>query len=413
MRGIFHLRSTILLSWLAAAMLAAGGCSSAGDAGTSSAGEAPLSEQKPVLHADTLDGEEPGEVDALAAQAQRDVSDFLELRRQAAERQTGAPDADDEASDTASGPARNAIVWNEPPGDSRRARREPASGHVSEPPITQSPLFRDPAESLDVADTPGEGEDPAAPQSAASGAGDPLDLLLVRVRQHLNSQAAYSDQPLRELLGIAAMVLVDPELRLNPQAFPDLSETERELLAKLQGFFAKLGENLDGSVEAEEVIVNAVLDLQKSLVQEPELTLPAAAMCWRVGGYGDCQPFERNAFLAHSEQQVILYLEIDGFTSELNKMNQWLTEISQQLEIINDSDGIPVWSEPWQKAVDVTSHRRHDFFTTQIITLPKALSVGRYHLKIRVRDERSGAEAEESITFEMVADPKLAAKVPR
>jgi len=41
------------------------------------------------------------------------------------------------------------------------------------------------------------------------------------------------------------------------------------------------------------------------------------------------------------------------------------------------------------------------------------LSVGRYHLKIQVRDETSGAESEESIGFEMVADPKLAASVPR
>ena len=34
-------------------------------------------------------------------------------------------------------------------------------------------------------------------------------------------------------------------------------------------------------------------------------------------------------------------------------------------------------------------------------------------LKIRARDERSGAEAEVTIDFEMVADRKLAAKVPR
>ena len=46
-------------------------------------------------------------------------------------------------------------------------------------------------------------------------------------------------------------------------------------------------------------------------------------------------------------------------------------------------------------------------------TLPKALSVGRYHLKIRARDERSRAEAETSIPFEMVADEKLAASVPK
>jgi hypothetical protein len=35
--------------------------------------------------------------------------------------------------------------------------------------------------------------------------------------------------------------------------------------------------------------------------------------------------------------------------------------------------------------------------------------VGRYQLKVRVRDEKSAAEAETSIPFEMVADPKMAA----
>jgi hypothetical protein len=34
--------------------------------------------------------------------------------------------------------------------------------------------------------------------------------------------------------------------------------------------------------------------------------------------------------------------------------------------------------------------------------------VGRYHLKVRIRDEKSGAEAEGSIPFEMVADPRMA-----
>jgi hypothetical protein len=44
-----------------------------------------------------------------------------------------------------------------------------------------------------------------------------------------------------------------------------------------------------------------------------------------------------------------------------------------------------------------------------VITLPKALSVGKYTLKVRLRDEKSGAETEGSLPFEMVADPKLAA----
>ena len=37
----------------------------------------------------------------------------------------------------------------------------------------------------------------------------------------------------------------------------------------------------------------------------------------------------------------------------------------------------------------------------------RQLSVGRYQLKISVRDEKSRAEAEASLEFEMVADPSL------
>ncbi|MDY7107486.1 MAG: hypothetical protein SYC29_02510 [Planctomycetota bacterium] len=389
---------------------------------TSDAGSATLSDEPPVLNAERSAVEEdaPIGVETLAERAERDVEDFLELRREAARRQARTQDPADEpqSADGSEESAPERIVWNEPPTPPQGTPADSDRPKVEKPPVRQSPLFRDPAEALEIDRPAGEqdvGDQEAEADSAEPAkaiAGDPLDVLLVKVRRHLNRRAAYSDQPLRELLGMAAMVMVDPELRLNPEAFPDLSETERRLLGRLQGFFADLGETLDGSIEAEEAIINAVLSLQESLVEEPQLQLPAAALCWRVGGFGDYQPFERNTFLAHGEQQVILYLEIDGFASEMNKMNQWLTEISQQLEIINDSDGIPVWSEPWQKAVDVTSHRRRDFFTTQIITLPKALSVGKYHFKIRVRDNKSGAEAEESITFEMVADPKLAVKVP-
>ena len=155
------------------------------------------------------------------------------------------------------------------------------------------------------------------------------------------------------------------------------------------------------------------MELEKSIIDEPELLIPDAVLCWRVGGFGDYDAFESQRFLAHAERQVILYLEIDGFISELNANEQWVTELSQLIEIRSDRDDIPVWSDPWQKAVDVTNQQRHDFFTTQIITLPRALSVGRYHLKVRVRDDRSGAETETSIPFEMVADPRLAAEVPK
>ncbi len=99
---------------------------------------------------------------------------------------------------------------------------------------------------------------------------------------------------------------------------------------------------------------------------------------------------------------------MEDFTSELNEKSQWVTELSQQLVIYSDRDGIPVWREDWQAGVDASKNRRDDFFIVQLITLPQRLSVGRYQLKLHIRDEKSGAEAETALEFEMVADPRMA-----
>jgi hypothetical protein len=58
--------------------------------------------------------------------------------------------------------------------------------------------------------------------------------------------------------------------------------------------------------------------------------------------------------------------------------------------------------------VDRSRTRRDDFFIVQVITPGERLAVGRYQLKVRLRDEKSGAEAESAVGFEMVADPALA-----
>lgn len=240
---------------------------------------------------------------------------------------------------------------------------------------------------------------------------DRLRKLMVDLSRELYANGAYSDTPLRELLVIASMSLVDPERRLEPAAVPDLTDKERELLGHLQNFFAELGRGLDSQADPEAAIVEAVAKLRNALVEQPTLKLPTAALCTRVGGFGEYTTFSHYRFLAHSEQKVIVYLEIEDFTSEVNSKGEYVTELAQQLVIYSDRDGIPVWKQDWQSAVDVTKNRRTDFFTVQVVTLPKALSVGKYQLKVHVRDEKSKAEAETTIPFEMVADAKLAVSV--
>jgi hypothetical protein len=339
----------------------------------------------------------------LASIAARDVDQLLALRSGAARGAVSAADAS--APSGASSPP-SEIVWNDSAaGAPRRTESSPIP-----------PLARDTAKPKPPAPPPAKAaeDEPAIEPDRAPAAPtvDDLQLQLVNVRRLLYQRSLDSDRPLRELVAIAAMALVDPGLALPPGADRDLSDGDVETLERLHEFFSELGTALQSSESVEDSIARAAAELRKALAHEPELTLPAAALCWRVQGFGAFDPFDVNRFLAHAEQQVILYLEIDGFVSEENERKQWVTEVSQQLEIYSVHDRMPVWSEPWQKAVDATAKIRRDFFTIQRITLPEALSVGSYALKIRVRDERSGAEAEKSIPFEMVADPKLAARVP-
>jgi len=400
---------------LAAALaIAAGGCESASKTGD----DRPATLARPMDRVD-----EPGAADAAAqervAQAQRDVDQYLRQR----EGTNAAPAWTDDGAlapggggggtvanaDTPRGPGRR-VIFNDRPGDpslagNSEASRPEADGDGADSP----PLFRDSSR------TPNVGEFKAEGTAAAEAELRPhrLRQLMVDLRRELYIEGAHSDQPLRQLLPIAAMSMIDPEAAINPDAVPDLTAKERELLGALQTFFRSLGTRLESGTDVEEAIAAGVRELRAAVIREPQLQLPALALCYRVDGYGKYERFSANRFLAHSSQQVIVYVEVDDFTSEVNDAGEWVTQLSQQVTIYSDRDGIPVWrSGDMQTAVDRARNQRHDFFLLQIITLPQALSVGKYQLKVRVRDETSGAEAESAVEFEMVADPKLAAKVP-
>jgi hypothetical protein len=240
---------------------------------------------------------------------------------------------------------------------------------------------------------------------------DPLGRLIVELSAELYRRGAYSDMPLRELLLIAATTMVTPDRALVPDALPGLTPREREIVGLMQDFFRQLGEDLAERGDPE-VLVGAIDKLSQALHTQPQLVLPEAALCSRVGGFGDYDEFPVNddgryRFLAQDGQQAVVYVEVEDFTSERNKKGEWVTELSQQLVIFSDRDGIPVWREDWQLGTDVSKNRREDFFIVQVITLPPQLSVGLYQFKIHVRDKRSGAEAEVTVEFEMVADSRM------
>ena len=357
-----------------------------------------------------------GSASNMAAQAQRDSEWLLDhntpsepprRKRSAGRNPVGEVRWHQPSTDPDEGP------WAPPQMAATPDRRQQASRPASAPtPLPPRDLSASPA----PPPTTQPATDPTTPPQVRvgkRGKGWPNDAssreLLAALSRELYRDATFSKAPLRQLLMISAISLVTPDRELSAEALPGLSNREQDMVAAFQEFFLDLGRRLDNARHPEAVIEDALASLQRSLTQERQLELPVVALCSRIGGFGEYAEFDRYAFMAHTRQQVIVYVEVDGFTSELNEQGVWVTELSQQLVIYSDRDGIPVWREDWQTAVDKTNQKRHDYFQRQIVTLPKALSVGLYQLKVRLRDEQSGSEAEVAIPFEMVVDPRLAA----
>ena len=318
-------------------------------------------------------------------QVEEDAQAFLEYQR------TGTVPSARTTSDASDPGAMPVIEWN----------RQDATTNESIVESTEAPTIQESA-SLVVSE-----ERLPTPVDTGDDTSNDLQRSMIDFARVLYTDSTWSDQPMKELLVLASMSMLDPDRALDPDAIPDLTEEERELLTAMQAWFTLVGRELDSDSDPWKVLTAASDQLQKRLKRIPDLKLPAVALCTRVGGFGDYDEWNDLAdddaynFIAHQGQPVIIYAEMEGFQSKLNDRDLWETITSQHLTIYSDRDGIPVWNEDWQTAADRSQNQRRDYFTVQKLTLPSGLSVGKYRLKLRVRDEKSGAEVERNIPFTM------------
>lgn len=365
--------------------------------------------------------------DQIAAQFERDQKAFLDMRRQREGQAGGASDPAVTHPTTIRGPRTqppgSRVVFNEPAGGP--ASPSNAAASVTQQPATGSSSTGDPASAAAGGWNPNNpfGRPSGTNDTASAGAvqdfsaGDGtieerLRTAMVSLRRELSQHASYDESPLRHYLVMAALSLVDPEREINPDALYDLSSQERDLLRAYQSFFKKLGAEL-ASHGSDAALVALLDELKMAITDQGPLKIARAELCTSVEGFGRYETFDKYAFLAGTPQPVVIYTEIEEFTSVQNQKGEWVTDLWQELVIYNTHDNLPIWHQEWRAAPDISARRRTDFFISYVVTLPERLTVGQYTLKVRVRDEKSGLIAEAGIPFSIVADPKLAARVPR
>jgi hypothetical protein len=148
--------------------------------------------------------------------------------------------------------------------------------------------------------------------------------------------------------------------------------------------------------------IRPIVEMADRMRSRSDLAIPTATLCREVKGFGSYTPLDSTRFAAGVAHKVIVYCEVDNFSSQLNDKNLWETRLAHELVLYTES-GLPVWEDKQPEVPDTCRNRRRDFFIGKLVQLPANLNMGRYVLKVSVVDKQSNRVAETSIPISVVA----------
>lgn len=211
-------------------------------------------------------------------------------------------------------------------------------------------------------------------------------------------------------------VALSPIEALEPGILADLESPENRIGSKLapedrQALITARDNILANPGNANDSLVKALA----KLAPPANLKIARAVLCTRVSGFGHYDPFPSTTFLHSRPIRAIVYVEIEGFTtrparegdpvqsgSSLSELVS--VDLSQSLSLYQDPGGLLSWHRPARPVIETSRNKRRDFYIIQQIELPSGLSIGRYNLKVTVKDRTSASEAETILPITIVAD---------
>jgi hypothetical protein len=231
------------------------------------------------------------------------------------------------------------------------------------------------------------------------------DQLAQELASILHELASTSDDPGSVALALATMETILPDGNVEGLDEGVLSESERASLEAMRSFLQSMSS--EGSIASPAQVAQELKRIQNELNNWAGLTIQRAALCTRVDGYGRYDTFPSYRFVAGYAQPAIVYVELDRFAQREvtgpDGQPRYETELSQKLELYHVADDLNTWNTPVETVTDVTRNRLRDFYLINQITLPSNLGVGRYHIKVIMRDRIGERVAETIIPIEIVS----------
>lgn len=225
----------------------------------------------------------------------------------------------------------------------------------------------------------------------------------------LRERAEVSGEPFEDLVRLAALELAaDGVGTAGGGSAARLSGMERATLNAWREMLARASDALGGSEGDAQALIEAVRESADAMEGLGGLRILRTELCSRVEGYGRYATLGPSALVAGRRHRMIVYVEVAGFTRRQGAGDDGESghrvQLAQELALYHAADGLLAWRQPAQQIDDFSRNVRRDFFVVQMIELPETLSVGSYRLKVTMRDVATGAEAEEILPIDVVAD---------
>ncbi len=135
-------------------------------------------------------------------------------------------------------------------------------------------------------------------------------------------------------------------------------------------------------------------EAENHLANMSTLDVRNLAFCEEVKSFGNYTPVKSISF--KPGQRVFLYVEIDNFSVHLDG-DKYETKLQTEYNIVDASGGrISTKLEPVNEEC---RNRRHDYYITYTIDVPKDLRPGDYTLQLTIEDEVGQKSSEASIDF--------------
>lgn len=213
-----------------------------------------------------------------------------------------------------------------------------------------------------------------------------------------------SEHPLEDALALLGLDTLVPGAANAPTEHDVLSPAEQAQFEAARSLLDAIRTGEDDPDAAADAAEQIALDLADQM----PLKLDRAELCSRVEGYGQYTRFEGNTFVAGRPHRVILYVELSRFGHTVipgtDGEPRFAVDLTQRVEIYHEPDGVLAMATPTLADRRVSRNRFRDYYVVTALDLPATLSVGRYGIRVTMRDRSDDSVAEVVVPLTIVAD---------